>query len=298
MKVKVIEMSVRIGSASIDERGKISGGAAGDQTGREVYIRDYYLHKKGWVCLRAKDSNIAERIAKCMEDACANPCIGYDQGQRDTLFNTVWESGFRCDTDSLKINVECDCSSLIRVCLGYAGIDVNNFNTASEKTLIMKTGMFTEVAVSDNGSNLKRGDILVTKSKGHTVVVVSGDDYVEAEKLNVDGYWGIKTTTRLQEIFGTTVDGEVSNQWACYKEKNPGLDSGWKWVSRPNGRGSQLIKAMQRFSGMPSKEVDGEIGSKTIKAFQRKFGCSIVDGYVSAPSNLVKAIQQWANNQK
>lgn len=290
-------MSVRMGHASIDENGKISGGAAGDQTGKEVCIRDYYLHKKGWICLRAKDSGVAERIAKCMEDACANPCVGYDQGQRNTLFDTVWDSGFKCDTSSLKVKVECDCSSLVRVCLGYAGIDVYNFNTASEKSVIMATGMFTEISVNDDGSTLKRGDILVTKTKGHTAVVVSNDAPVENDKLDVDGYWGRKTTTRLQQIFGTTVDGEVSNQWACYKEKNPGLGSGWEWKEKPNGKGSQLIKAMQKNAGMATKERDGEIGPKTIKAFQKWLGCSIVDGYVSAPSNLVKAIQRWANSR-
>ena len=35
-------MAVKIGHASIDERGKISGGKAGDQTGKEVCIRDWY----------------------------------------------------------------------------------------------------------------------------------------------------------------------------------------------------------------------------------------------------------------
>ena len=35
-------MSVKIGHASIDERGKARGGAAGDQTGREVYTRNWY----------------------------------------------------------------------------------------------------------------------------------------------------------------------------------------------------------------------------------------------------------------
>ena len=44
-------MPVYIGSARIDERGKISGGAAGDQTGKEVSYQTWYLHSKGWVVL-------------------------------------------------------------------------------------------------------------------------------------------------------------------------------------------------------------------------------------------------------
>ena len=114
--------------------------------------------------------------------------------------------------------------------------------------------------------------------------------------LEVDGKWGKATTTRLQQIFGTTVDGKVSNQIKKYKKENPGLTGGWDWKLIPNGKGSQLIKAMQEWAGMPEKDRDGEIGPKTIKAIQTKLGTK-VDGYVSYPSQMVKALQKWANEQ-
>ena len=41
-------MAVKIGSARIDERGKISGGKAGDQTGNEVGTQNF--HKEGFAC--------------------------------------------------------------------------------------------------------------------------------------------------------------------------------------------------------------------------------------------------------
>lgn len=118
----------------------------------------------------------------------------------------------------------------------------------------------------------------------------------KTNKLEVDGKWGKATTTRLQEIFGTTIDGKVSNQIKKYEDKNPGLTSGWEWEDKPNGKGSQLIKAMQKWAGMPSSDRDGEIGPKTNEAFQKKLGTK-VDGYVSYPSNMVKALQRWANEQ-
>ena len=37
---------VKIGSARIDERKKISGGKAGDQTKSEVSMQDFYQHPK------------------------------------------------------------------------------------------------------------------------------------------------------------------------------------------------------------------------------------------------------------
>ena len=65
-------MSVKIGSARIDENGKAHGGAAGDQTGKEVSTQSWYAHTKGWVLLRAKSAEARERIARCMQAACDN----------------------------------------------------------------------------------------------------------------------------------------------------------------------------------------------------------------------------------
>ena len=55
---------VRVGSARIDENGKVIGGQAGDQTGQEVAVEAWYRHDKGWVVIRAKDAAVRERIAQ------------------------------------------------------------------------------------------------------------------------------------------------------------------------------------------------------------------------------------------
>lgn len=110
--------------------------------------------------------------------------------------------------------------------------------------------------------------------------------------LKVDGYWGKDTTRRLQQIFGTTADGVVSNQFSCYKSQNPGLDSGWEWQGNPSGY-SPLIKAIQKKVGASQ---DGHIGPKTIKAIQKWMGTT-QDGVFSAKSPCIKKLQQWCNNQ-
>lgn len=115
-------------------------------------------------------------------------------------------------------------------------------------------------------------------------------------QLSVTGKWDSATTKRLQQIFGTTADGTVSNQWAMYKKNNPGLTTGWDWQTKPNGKGSQLIKAMQKWAGMPASQQDGEWGPATCKAVQKKLGTT-ADGYVSSTSQMVKALQKWANSQ-
>lgn len=115
----------------------------------------------------------------------------------------------------------------------------------------------------------------------------------KVEKLDVDGVWGKATTKRAQEVFGTPIDGKVSNQYAQYAAKNPGLSSTtFEWEAKPNGS-SQLIKAIQAKVGVSQ---DGHIGPNTIKAMQKWLGTT-ADGVVSKPSQMVKAFQRWLNKQ-
>ena len=189
-------MAVKIGHASISENGSITG-KAGDSTGREVCTRDYYLHSKGWHVLRAIDATDREQIAQCMEAACANDNIGYCQNDRLTLYNAVKNNGFKCDKKNLTKKVECDCSSLVRVCLAYAGIKVGDFYTGNEKNVLVNSGKMKLVNWDGKSSSLKRGDVLVTKTKGHTVIVLT-DGTPAASKKSIDtlarevikGKWG------------------------------------------------------------------------------------------------------------
>lgn len=166
-------MSIIIGSARSDEHGNITGGAAGDQKGgAEVSTQTYYNHSKGWRVFRAKDDNHALKIAEAMKKACANNDIGYDQNGRNTLYDNVKNFGF--DPSKTTKKVETDCSALVRVCCAYAGIMLSDFNTSAEATRLMNSGKFEEVTGIKLPSGLVNGDILVTKTKGHTVIVVSG----------------------------------------------------------------------------------------------------------------------------
>lgn len=169
-------MSIIIGSARYDEHKHFKNGKAGDQTKKEVSMQEYYKHPKGWYVLRAKDTNVAKKIAKAMKDACNNQHIGYDQNQRNTLYNEVKKLDF--DVSKVKKDVETDCSALVRVCVNYAGITLGNITTQNERKKLLETHKFRDVTKnkgvkSNNGSGLKVGDILVTKTPGHTVVVVS-----------------------------------------------------------------------------------------------------------------------------
>lgn len=167
-------MAVVIGSARIDERGRASGGKAGDQTGRELSIQNWYKHTKGWVVLRATDAVKAQKIAQAMQAACANSNIGYDQSQNKTLWNHVAGKGY--DPAKATAKVETDCARLVRVCCAYAGIIAQDFYTGNMVARLMATGEFvklTDAKHCDRSEYLAVGDILVTRTKGHTVVVLT-----------------------------------------------------------------------------------------------------------------------------
>jgi hypothetical protein len=119
--------------------------------------------------------------------------------------------------------------------------------------------------------------------------IISGGKHIIAE----DGLWGRDTTTKAQEVFGTIVDGTVSNQLIWWKDENPGLlDSTFEWQDFM-GDASMLIARIQELVGA---EVDGWIGRDTITKMQKFFNTP-VDGCVSNPSTLVKAFQHWLNEQ-
>lgn len=203
-------MAVKIGSARIDENGNARGGKAGDQTGKEVSTQNWYKHSKGWRVFRAKDPAVAEKIAQDMEWACGNGKIGYDQYQRDTLYNVSKPLGFNCK--QVAEACETDCSALVRVCVCYAGIPVGNFRTPDEPAKLLATGAFVELKGSkytEHSTCLGRGDILCTKTQGHTVVVLTNGpkyegsvqprDYELGERVIAYGMEG-KDVQQMQQM--------------------------------------------------------------------------------------------------
>lgn len=165
---------VRIGNARIDENGRVSGGQAGDQTGLEVAIEPWYLHKQGWVVIRAKDAKVRERIAICMEAACANDLIGYNQKGSWELYDKSKQYGWDCSKVNVTANT--DCSSLVRTCVAFAAQkEIAWFSTLNEVTVLDGTKLFdilTDAKYTKSSDYLLRGDILCTCTQGHTVVVL------------------------------------------------------------------------------------------------------------------------------
>lgn len=253
--------TVMIGSARIDENGRATGGKAGDQTGREVSTQAWYKHAKGWRVLRARDPAAAERIAQAMQWACDSPLIGYDQNQRETLRKAVAPLGW--DIRCLTTAVETDCSALVRVCCGWAfqqdlGAGVSYFNTTSMCSALLKTGLFDELTGSqytDRQDYLRRGDILCTRTQGHTVVVLSNGSKAGAAPSPTPeglsrGDYGSAVTAMQQALLAWRPD--CLPQW--------GADGDF------GGETEVALRAYQAEAGLPVTGVYDEATRKALTA--------------------------------
>lgn len=251
-------MAVIIGSARIDENGKAMGGKAGDQTGKEVSTQNWYLSSKGWRVFRPIDATAAEKMAVAMQAACDNPNIGYDQSDRLTLYYTAREYGF--DIKKVKTKCETDCSALVRVCCAYGGITLPNFTTDIQPKKMLASGAFVEMKGSkytDQSAYLKRGDVLVTKTQGHTVIVLSNGPKAEntpsAYKLG-------------DRILRNGDEGEDVKQLQEYLLELK-YDLG-KWGA-DGDFGDCTDMAVKTFQKKMGLEVDGEVGPKTVEALKK-----------------------------
>lgn len=175
-------MPTKIGHASQDENKRAKGGVAGDQSGKEVYIRQWY--SSNWKYLiRCKDPIKSELMARSCEIGCANDFIGYDQNQRNTLNSQAKLVGY--DLSKVKVPCETDCSAFMSVCAQCAGINIpyHSGNAPTTSTMLadfMSTGAFVYYSDSKyltSDKYLRRGDILV--SPGHHTLMILEDGIAE-----------------------------------------------------------------------------------------------------------------------
>lgn len=248
-------MAVKAGSARIDENGRAHGGKAGDQTGKELSVQSWYRHSKGWRVLRCTDSAKAEKIAAAMEAACRNRNIGYDQYERLTLYNLAKAVDF----DPAKVVKPCetDCSALVRVCLAFAGIATENFRTPTQAKAMLATGQFVELTdkkYTDSSDYLRRGDVLVTRTQGHTVVVLSNGSKADASEVE------LQLGDRLLKKGMSDSDVRELQQNLLklgYALPKYGADGDY---------GAETVEAVKAFQKKSGLDADGVYGSNTHKS--------------------------------
>lgn len=254
---------IMVASARSDERGKYTGGKPGDQkqksktndTRGEVSMQAMYTHSKGWYILRPKRASHADAIAERGIKAANNANIGYSQSDR----LGVVKHGI-----NTKVKTNADCSSLVRQAVKEAtGRDPGNFTTANEARVLASTGLFTKIAyVNQSKTPVYNGDILVTKTKGHTVIVVSGNPRISGNPYPVP--------TRTIKLTEPMMEGD-DVRWVQYHlirlgflpEKNSKGKSNIDGIYGNATRAAVL--AAQKHYGI---EADGIVGADTRRAIQ------------------------------
>ena len=207
-------MSVMIGQASIDENGKIVGGQAGNQSGRELNKSPWY--KNGWtLVIRAKDPKIAEKMAQ----ACR---------AQAKLAN--W------DLSKLAQACETDCSAFVAVCAECAGVNMEVAYTAGNapSTFQMRRqwaktnafDMLTDGKYLNAETYLRRGDVLVNESRHacmvlsdgpkadtkNSAIIVNGQSYpIDRQLIGGSNYFKIRDLVDVLREAGVC-NLEVSNK--------------------------------------------------------------------------------------
>lgn len=270
-----------IANSGHDERGKYTGGKAGDQTGSEWQVRTWY--SRPWNCvLRHPDPKVREQIAKLARAAANNNKIGYNQAKRLTFWYALQNANY----DPSKITVSCDsdCSAGVSAIVKAVGFIVGNSRlkevainnwTGSMKPNFRAAGfeVLTESKYLTSDAYLIPGDILLNTSH-HTCINLDYGNKVSAPKSNSDKPSQNSTLKAYEGIYPSAL---------------PNLKKGSK--------GTQ-VKRLQEYLnwfGNYGLVVDGDFGTKTDKAvrdFQKRTGLTVDGIFGSKSLKMAKSMKK------
>ena len=164
-------MIATVAYASISEKGTVNG-AAGNQSGKELKIADYYDFGQNEY-FRFYKSDDAWWMADIMERLCRNKKIGYSQADRTSLYKLLKENGWKSGKVDKKCN--CDCSSLITCavnCIDEKVILKSDTYTGNLMDRLKKSG-YGSVHKITKGYKPMAGDIICKAGK-HVICCIYG----------------------------------------------------------------------------------------------------------------------------
>lgn len=177
-----------ISNSGSDENLRISGGRAGDQTGKEWVVRTWY--NRPWTCvLRHPDVNVRKKLAELSTKAANNNNIGYDQNQRMTYWIELQKVNF--DPSKIKTPCESDCSAGVIANTKAVGhlLNISKLKnvqatyTGNMRAAFKAAGfeVLTDSKYLTSPDYLLRGDILLNDSH-HTAVNLDDGSKVSTRK--------------------------------------------------------------------------------------------------------------------
>lgn len=221
-----------------DEYGRYSGGKAGDQSGTEWYLCDwYYYGDGGWnYVLRHPDPVVRHYISEFGIQAAHNDMIGYDQCERYTFWQQLASSGYF----PMYISTPCetDCSSGVLSMIKAVGYvlkrpELQNVSiygwTGNEREILEAAGFMTltDAAYLTSDNYLLAGDVLLNKENHTCICVNDGADAVDPKYEN------------------------------CFLFKTASVGKGAECIDV--WRGQMILKARGLYDG----KIDSTFGSKT-----------------------------------
>ena len=273
---------VRIANSGSDENGNYKYGKAGDQTGREWYIRDWYKYSSGWNCiLRHPDPDVRAYIAHLAVLSAENDNIGYDQSQRDTYWKELQKNGY--DPSKIKTACESDCSAGVIAIVKATGYLLNKPElqkieatyTGNMRSALSKVGfeVLTNSKYTANDDYLCAGDILLNDVH-HTCITVTNGIYSGAKT-------DVKTPTTDKEDYemlpllkrgskGTAV--RVLQTMLGFTGDDLDGSFGWQTLNA-------VVEAQKKAFPKDKSEWDGEVGPKTWKHSPRSWFGTPGPGY-------------------
>ena len=207
---KVEKTMVKLSNCGHDENERYAGGKAGDQTGTEYQIINWY--NRPWLCvLRFEDQAVAALIAELSTQAANNNMIGYDQGtagngnDRYTFWKQLAANGY--DPSKIKKPCETDCSQSTASIVKAVGYRLNlpklkavsiHLTTYNMRQALKTAGaiVLTEKKYLLSGDYLKAGDILLNDNHHVAIAVTSGSNAESVNKVPENTYQFQPTTVK------------------------------------------------------------------------------------------------------
>ena len=249
---------IKIAHASISEHNTVNG-KAGDQTHKEVCVRDWYKSaSKPWTAvLRHPDDKISFKMADYALMIAENDCVGYSQAERNTLYKQLELHNF--DVASYLASnypTNTDCSAFMTAVAVCAGIDrlryTSNAPTTRSMVLAFKNAGFnvlTDSQYLDGYDYLRKGDILVRD--GHTVIVLnSGDKSRYRQVIYYPQYTG-KSRSFVEALVAVGVKDTSFEARKQIAEMNGYMRNAYSGSATQNSRLLSMLK-----DGKLTKEIE------------------------------------------
>lgn len=207
-------MTHYVSNCSKNEHGWAHGGEAGDQTRGEYYVRPWYGFDQDKTA-RHPDAKVRDLIAVLAVQAADNDCIGYDQGQRLTMWEQLQKVGYW--PKNIKTPCEADCSSSTAAIVKAVGYLVGDekmqrcpdYMTTWNESAFLKNAGFEILYGFRGPEDLLPGDIQFNTDM-HTNIFVGtrreGPELPKERRKTMECILGIKGQNTLVWYDGTNIN--------------------------------------------------------------------------------------------